>query len=182
MNIKKLFLLTIIAAVLYGVYPPACLAEPDDENLEFKVKAAYILNVMKFIDWETEKIAAGAPIKIALAGSDPVSDVLEKLSNNKIDGHSLIFERIDAKRIDSVKCHLLFIGRSEKPGLTEILKQLKGGRILTVSDIPDFARQGGIIGFIIVNERVKIEINLIEAKRAGLKIGAKLLEVAKVIK
>jgi len=181
MNITRLFLLTLIAAVSFVACPP-CLAQQDGESLEFKVKAAYILNIMKFIDWETKKLHADAPIKIALAGSDPINDVLEKLSNNKIGAHSLIIERIGVESIDSVKCHLLFIGRSEKPKLAEILKNLKGGSVLTVSDIPDFAKQGGIIGFVIVNERVKIEINMIEAKRAGLKIGAKLLEVAKVIK
>ena len=64
----------------------------------------------------------------------------------------------------------------------ELLKNVKGSRVVTVSDIPDFSRQGGIVGFAIENGRVKIEINVNESKRAGLKFGAKLLEVARLIK
>lgn len=151
-------------------------------GLEADVKAAYILNIMKFVDWEPSKNKAGEPIKLLVAGTDSVADVLEKISGAKIGDRPLAVVRITAEEIGASPCHLLYIGRSEKDRSEELLKPLKGSGVLTVSDIPDFARRGGIIGFIIENGRVRIEINVNESKRAGLKFGAKLLEVARLIK
>jgi len=160
---------------------PDCPAQPTSGNLESDVKAAYILNIMKFVDWQDGK-QTGGPLKIGIIGSDQISEVLEKLKNNKIGERTLFVEKIDESGIASCGCHLLYIGCSEKDRLDDILKKLKGSSILTVSDVPDFARKGGIAGFVIENDRVKIEINVNESKRAGLKIGAKLLEVARLIK
>lgn len=191
MNKKILYAKTLIsflapiifaALVLCCARPALCTAQPAGGSLEHDVKAAYVLNILKFVDWETEKLPAGAPIKIVLAGADPISDSLEKHADVKIGGRSLAVVKVAGDAGTFPECQLLYIARSEKTRLAELLKNLKGSHVLTVSDIPDFSRQGGIVGFAIENGRVKIEINVNESKRAGLKFGAKLLEVARLIK
>lgn len=178
--ILAIFLAAVFAALSGG--SALCPAQSAGGSLEHDVKAAYVLNILKFVDWETEKLPAGAPIKIVLAGSDPISDSLEKHADVKIGGRSLSVVKVAADAGTFPDCQLLYIARSEKTRLAELLKNLKGSRVLTVSDIPDFSKQGGIVGFAIEKGRVKIEINVNESKRAGLKFGAKLLEVARLIK
>ena len=191
MNKKNLYLKTfmsVLAPVIFawlalsGAVPALCLAQSAGASLEHDVKAAYVLNILKFVDWENEKLPADAPIKIALAGSDPISDSLEKHADVKIGGRPVEVVKAASGSGTLPDCHLLYIARSEKTRLVELLKNVKGSRVVTVSDIPDFSRQGGIVGFAIENGRVKIEINVNESKRAGLKFGAKLLEVARLIK
>lgn len=171
-----------VAAVLYCLVPLrySC-AQPSSGSLESDVKAAYILNVTKFVDWKTVNGAPDDPIKIGIVGSDPIGEVLSRLPYYKIAEHPLVVEKIDFEKISAANCHLLFIGKSEKDGFSEILKRLQGVSVLTVSDIPEFASKGGMVGFAIDDGRVKIEINVEKAKKAGLKIGAKLLEVARIV-
>jgi preprotein translocase subunit Sec61beta len=150
-------------------------------ELEAKVKAAYIYNFTKFIDWPgEEKVSAGEPIKICIIGSDPIRTTLGELANREAKGRPLKIMRVkDASSISP--CHLLFISRSEEPQLPLILQRLQGTRVLTVSDMPQFAQRGGMISFITEKERVKIEINPRVVRQSGLKVSAKLLEIARVV-
>jgi len=78
-------------------------------------------------------------------------------------------------------CHILFISRSERPRLEQILAHLQGRSVLTVSDLEDFARQGGVIRFVLVEDKVRLRINLEAAKAAGLTISSKLLRPAQIV-
>jgi hypothetical protein len=76
---------------------------------------------------------------------------------------------------------VLFVGRSELAHLPRILQQIRGTGVLTVSDIEDFARKGGIVGFFNQGGRVRLEINAVLARQAGLKLSAKLLEISRIV-
>ena len=90
-------------------------------------------------------------------------------------------EAIALKRLQDTasagSCHLLFIAESAQSRLRETLLGLRGSTTLTVSDIPEFARHGGMIGFIRRDRRIRLEINEFNARNAGLRISSKLLEV-----
>lgn len=148
-------------------------------ELEAKVKAAYIFNFMKFVDWPADEgNAPSAPLRICLLGSDPVGRILEGLANRQVKGRTL--KVISAREAAITSCHLLFISRSEQQRLPQIMQQLQGSAVLTVSDIPRFAERGGMIGFVTEGDRVKIEINPRSARQARLKLSAKLLEIARI--
>ena len=146
------------------------------------MKAAYIYNFTKFVYWDKRKAdTALSPTIIFVLGNDPVGDSLEDFSKDQTTGRTIIVNKIENETRAISDCHLIFIGVSEKQQLAAIFQQLRGADVLTVSDIPGFARHGGMIGFFIENGRVKIEIDLNAVNDAGLKISAKLLEIAKVI-
>lgn len=170
---------TLLVMGCMALVPGICRAGAGD--LEAKVKAAYIFNFTKFIDWPgEERVAGGEPIRICIVGNDPIRTLLGELSNREAKGRPLKVMRI--KDISALPpCHILFVSRSERPQLPLILERLQGMHVLTVSDMPQFAQQGGVISFVTENNRVKIEINQRAARQAGLKISAKLLEVAKVV-
>lgn len=150
-------------------------------DLENKVKSAYIYNFTKFVDWpEGEGGTGREPLRICIVGNDPIRTVLGELTNREANGRPLLVQRVkDLKTVGA--CSVAFISRSEEQQLPSILQRLHVVRTLTVSDISQFAQRGGMIGFVTEGGRVKLEINLRAIRQAGLKVSAKLLEVARVV-
>jgi len=176
-----LFLLVGSAAALTLAAPDSRAAE--SASLEYKVKAAYLYNFAKFVEWPAEKFPQPAsPIIIGVVGEDPFGDTLDETVKGKtVNGRSILIRRL-APGADLKQCHLLFISRSLKNSLASILAGLKSESVLTVSETDQFASRGGMIDLIIVDDSVKLEINLDTAERAGLKVSSKLSSVARVIK
>ncbi len=154
-----------------------------DDLLEAKVKTAYIFNLLPFAELPAEpEEARHLPIRIAVAGEDPVGSLLEELANAPMEGRGLKIERLPPATAPGPGVHLLFVSRSAEKHLPRLLQDLEGKSILTISDIPQFARRGGAIGFLKEGGRIRLEINLGTVKRLGWRIKAKLLEVARVIR
>jgi hypothetical protein len=176
---RWLQLLLFVLLLVYATLP--CFGQAGSD-LGARVKAAYIYNFTKFIYWDMGSgDALTGPITIFVLGTDPIGDLLEDFSKKQISDHPLIVKKIATETNDFSSCHLFFITQSAKQQLPSVFRRLLGTNILTVSDIPGFARLGGMIGFVIEDGRVKIEINLPAINNAGLKISAKLLEIAKIV-
>jgi len=154
----------------------------ESPTLEYQVKAAFLYNFAKFIEWPDEEFpAADSPLIIGIVGDDPFGSILDQTVRGKtINGHPLVLRRFVPGE-DFKQCHLLFISRSLKDSVESILAALKSESIVTVSEIENFARRGGMINLIVADESVKFEINLPAVERAGLKISSKLLSVARAV-
>lgn len=168
--------------------PALCMGKQTEKqienNVEARVKAAYLVKFTKFIYWDSRAANARSstsPIVISVLGSDPVGGLLDKFLQNQKSASPIIINRIGKDLNDLENCNLLFISKQEAARLPTIFKQLEGSNVVTVSDINNFARRGGMIGFVIDEDRVKLEINLDATNKAGLKISAKLLELSKII-
>lgn len=146
---------------------------------EYEVKAAYLYNFGRFVEWPPKSTPAGdTSFPICVLGHDPFGNTLDAaLAGETIDGRTLIAKRI-LKPQDAENCRILFISSSEEGQLTEILATLDRSAVLTVSDIPQFVSRGGIIQFNLVENRVRFEINLTSAERAGLTMSSQLLKLA----
>lgn len=79
-------------------------------------------------------------------------------------------------------CHIVFVPVSEKEQALRIVRGVKGSGVLTVGETDGFAMYGGIINLTIEQDKVRLEVNLPAAQRAGLKISSNLLNVAKIVK
>ncbi|MBF0408181.1 MAG: YfiR family protein [Candidatus Riflebacteria bacterium] len=173
------FILGFILAVFINMQLP-CLA---NEDLEAKIKAAYIYHFNQFIDWKFEsENDKQSPLKVCVIGKDPIGNLLNELSTTKVEGRPLHVEYNKKEPDEMPDCHILFISKSLEKQLSQILSKVQGKNILTVSDISDFAKRGGKIGFVKDSGKIKIEINLGNVKNDKYKINAKLLEVARIIK
>ena len=167
-----------LAIVLGGMLPFPSLAA--DDSLEYQVKAAFLLNFTKFIEWPEMAFAGSdSPIAICILGNDPFGGALDRLvEGESVSGRKVTVQRI--KRAPSSKsCQVLFAGASEKDALK--LLPVLGTGVLTVGEGDTFARDGGMIAFVIENRRVRFEINQTVAETAGLKLSARLLNVAKSV-
>jgi YfiR/HmsC-like len=154
---------------------PAQTAKP----AEYEVKAAYLYNFGKFVEWPSRGGAAQASsFEICLLGSDPFGPVLRAtLSDEKISGKTVSVKRLQSAA-DAPGCRVLFIGASEEHQLMQVLAALEGSTTLTVSDMPEFLRRGGMIQFVLDGKKVRFEINLATAQRAGLTLSSELLKLA----
>ncbi|MCC6549078.1 MAG: YfiR family protein [Ignavibacteriaceae bacterium] len=149
-------------------------------DTEAKVKAAFIFNFTRFITWKSDK--NDAPLRIVIFGSEKINAFLKAYVEEKNLSSQISVISVNTPPDGKENINLLFIDNSKERFSGEILRQLSGKNVLTVSDIEDFVLQGGIIGMYNEGGRIKLAINLSEANKSGLKISAKLLEVAKVIK
>ncbi|HOI42069.1 MAG TPA: YfiR family protein [Elusimicrobiales bacterium] len=166
---------------LLALFPAPAPAETGD--LEAGVKAAYIYNFTRFVEWEVPASTGAAPaaggFTVCALGEGPVTSALGALEGRKAGGSAIKVTRYrEAARLSS--CRILFISRSAEKGLERTLAALGPGT-LTVSDIPGFARKGGIIGFFMDDKKVRIEVDPRRAGEAGLKLSPRLLQVSKII-
>jgi YfiR/HmsC-like len=154
-------------------------AQAQEPN-EYQVKAAFLYNFAKFVDWPAESFAdSSAPLIIGVVGTDPFGRALDEAINGKsVSGRQLTVRRL--KWGQNLRgCHVLFISSSERQRLPQIMQSLRGSSVLTVGDVEEFIQQGGIINFILEASKVRFEINSRVADQAGLKISSKLLQLGK---
>lgn len=152
------------------------------KEIEYRFKAVYMLNFLQFVEWPDSVIKNDqSPIILSIVGDDPFGNILdETFHNEKFNGHPILLSRYQTVN-EAGKCHIMFIGSSEKNISKEILRRLNEASILTVSDLNDFGNQGGGIGFYLEKNKVRFEINLMALKQGELKASSKLLRLAKII-
>ena len=170
-----------------------------EEDKEYQIKAAFLYNFIKFVDWPKDKMPdVNEPIVVGIIGKDPFGNAIDIIKGEYVKDKKLVvrwfksFE--DSKKSDEKdkpgahreieairKCHMLFFCSSEKKGIKEIIKSLKGSHVLTVGDVNGFLESGGVINFIMENKKVRFEINIPAAKRAEIEIRSQLLRLAKRI-
>ena len=168
------FLAVAIASVLVG---PSCLHAQRSSPSEYEVKAAYLYDFGKFVTWPANA-ATGDEFPICVLGQDPFGATFDAtIAGETINGKKVVVNRI-AKPQEAVSCRILFISASEERQLKEILATLDKTSVLTVSDISQFTRRGGMIQFVIDANRVRFEVNVTTAERAGLTLSSQLLKVA----
>lgn len=157
-------------------------AETDDTNWrQQQVKIVY--NLSKFVDWPNATfLAENSAFQFCLLGEDPFQTALESLVDKPLRGHPIQFHAFaELTQLENNECQVLFISQSVANQLTAILAQLAQKPILTVSDITQFAEQGGVIGLIPTEGRVHFEINLAAARQHQLSIRAPLLQMASIV-
>ncbi len=146
---------------------------------EYEVKSAFIYNIINFIEWPIEHRLNGA-INLCVVGKNHFGTALDSFEYNTIGDQVFALKYVQSFQ-DIGDYNVVFICPSEKKRLKQILQTLDGTNILTIGDTKGFAQQGVIINFYIKEEKVRFEINVDAAKRANLKISAKLLRLAKIV-
>lgn len=172
---------TALALAVLPLLPCGVLAAPGGVT-ESDVKSAYIYNFIQLVDWPArESGPAAGPIKIFVIAGAPLWEALAELEGRQVNGRDIRVSSAAPANVPLADNHIVVLGGAAQAQFPEVMKKLEGADVLTVGDIPRFARKGGMIGFVTENGRVRIEINLRAARRAGLKVSGKLMEVARVI-
>ena len=150
---------------------------------EYQLKAVFLFNFAQFVKWPQQAFPDGqTPLVIGVLGDDPFGSYLdETVRGEKVSSHSLVIQRY--RRVEDIRtCHVLFISRSEAAQLPQIIARLQGRNILTVSDVENFAQRGGMIRFVTEENKIRLRINVDNARAAALTISSKLLRPATIEK
>jgi len=173
-----MILLALAKLLATGLLTGAAWASEFDE---YAVKAAYLYNFAKFVEWPPEAFAnEEAPLLICIAGANPFGDALDTLSGKTVASHPVEVRHLPAMTgLDP--CHIVFVGRAEHGRFKTVLAKLARLPILTVSDINDFAQVGGMIGLVEADQRIRFNINLAVTRQADLKLSSQLLKLATIV-
>lgn len=165
--------------VLLLMLAPAALRA---QSKEYQVKAAFLYNFAQFVNWpDTAFTNAQQPFQIGVLGENPFgADLKETVHGEEIHGRPVVIQ--ESKHAEGLaSCQIVFISKAEAGRLDEVVSKLGSKPVLTVSENPGFAQRGGVVNFYRDGGKIRFEINPDAAEKNGLKLGAQLLAVGKII-
>jgi hypothetical protein len=152
-----------------------------DVSKEYQLKAAFLFNFTKFVEWPAGRFADDtSPIVIGVLGRNPFEDKLANLVKDRlVNGRAIVVRSVTAAD-DPRTVHVLFVPGGEEP--TGSAPAWQNSAVLTVGESRAFAALGGNITFTQEGDKVRFEINLATAERDELKISAQLLKLATAVR
>lgn len=174
--LKKYFCITllIIASLATSIQPSSANNEYSDDE----IKAAFIYRILYFIEWPDKTIEKSKYINVCTVSDTPLTALKETLEKQSVNGRELRLIDIAKEQISADSCRMIFLPESENASFEQIISKTEKLPILTIGDIPKFAKYGGMIGFTKINDTIKLEINSQALLSSGFKIDPNLLEVA----
>jgi len=176
---KRVLLLATAILSLSAASPGAAQAPTANQ---FQIEAVFLFNFTQFVSWPASAFAGAAdPFVICVLGEDPFDGYLDDtVRGERVGERSLVVRRY--RHIEEIDvCHVLFISKSENSKLSQILVQLAGRGVLSVSDADHFGKRGGMVRFVVEQNRVRLRVNVEAAKAAGLTFSSKLLRVVDIV-
>jgi hypothetical protein len=179
---------TVLCALLliaagWVVLPGGISIAEEPPPSEYQVKAAFLINFPKYVDWPAEAFAeVNSPIVIAVLGETKVTGEIQKaIAGRTVNGRKIVLKRL-ASGQESGVCHILFVSAAEQQRSPNLLAKLNDANILTVGESDDFLERGGIINLARRDQKIALEVNLTGADKARIKVSSKLLGVASIVK
>jgi hypothetical protein len=152
------------------------------ESSEYLIKAGYVYNFAKLVEWPAAVARRGQPIVIGVMGNDAFAGVLDRAVNGKkIDDRPLLVRRLKNKNARDCGCQILFLAASEGAWANDVIQSQAASSVLTIGEVPDFANRGGIIALMLQDSKVRFKVNVDAAAQAGLSISSRLLALATVV-
>lgn len=164
--LTRCYILTVL--LLSNVYA--------DTESEQEIKAGFILNFAKYVTWPRSG-SASAPLVICVIAPSPLLAKISLLKYKKINARPVEVQVFNSEKTFN-SCDVLFLSEIETKQLERVLTIISSQPVLTVSDKPNFAQEGGMIGMKEQDNRLRFDINLAIAKKAGLTISSQLLGLA----
>lgn len=177
MIISKILFLLIIGFM--ACTPCVCAEEP--EFSEYEIKAGFIYNFAKFVEWPPEVSRdENKPLALCISGANPFGNSIAAINNKTVQNRRLETRALGRSR-DFKGCNIVFISSSEKEILPQLLEVLRNSPVLTIGDARDFAQNGVMINLVMDGNKVRFDINAESARRARISISSKLLKLARTI-
>jgi hypothetical protein len=171
---------TLAVLILVLLVTPNAHARPFNE---YQVKAVFVYNLTHFVTWPQDAFKTpDAPLVIGIFGPDPFNASLDQvLQGESYGSHPIVVKRLASlAELAENTCHLLYIAAAELSDWSRIRETLRSAPVLTVADTPTFCRQSGLVSLLTDKGRIKVEINLAEARLRNFKFSSKLLKVAAI--
>lgn len=169
-------------AIVWTLVAAQCLWAQGPKPTDYDVKAAYLYNFGRFVEWPASVTSNRDSFTLCVLGQDPFGPVLDTtLAGETIGGKGVAAKRISTPQ-EAASCQILFLSSAEESQLNKVIETLNKEAILTVSDMPQFSQRGGMIQFVLEGKKVRFEVNLAAVQRAGLTLSSELLKVATAVR
>jgi hypothetical protein len=176
------FCAALLVALLCGGLPAPGRAQTSAIEAEYQVKAAFLYKFLTFVEWPAGAFAgADDPIVIGVLGAEPMAEELSRVVASRTVGSRAVSVRRFGVGDPVSSLHVLFVGHAQGPRLPSIVAAAGGQALLTVSETEDGRAAAGMINFVVVDDKVRFDVVLHRAERAGLRISARLLSVARKV-
>ena len=172
----------VTLAALLALTGATVMGTQASSSVEYQVKAAFLLNFAKFIEWPSTVFQSEkTPIAVCVFGYDPFGSALDEIIRRQnVNSRELLARRIN-ELTELKTCQLVFVGEREEKHLPEILNSVKETSALLVGEGEDFAERGGCVQFFIENKRMRFAVNVDAVQRARLTVSSKLLALARIV-
>jgi hypothetical protein len=149
---------------------------------EYQVKAAFLFNFAKFVEWPPEALAAGDPIGICIVGNDAFAAVVkETVAGKKASSHGFVVRSVSTLPKDG-RCHMLFVSNTERARQSAILHGMEMLYVLSIGESDDFIASGGVINLTLKDARIGLQVSPQAAARLKVRISSKLLTLSDTAK
>lgn len=167
---------SILRAALLGamLVPGQSGADPISDSA---LKVAYVYHFLNLTRWPDQ----GGTLVFGIYGDSEVGRQLQATLPKKVGTREVVFQRIQANDPQPKACHAMFIPAAYQRDIPEILGKIGLHPTVSISDAPEFARGGGTIGFVVVGDKLRFDVNQRASASKGLQFSAKLLELARAI-
>jgi hypothetical protein len=172
-------LLLIAALFVSAAGPMRSQAQTQRWANEYELKSAFVYRLLSFVEWRWK--SADEHLIVGFAGDGPLGVALERFLSGKSIGSHPIQVSLLRRGADLRDCNVLVIGYRDASSNREALAQVKSSGVLTVGDGEGFARQGGVVAFVLTGSNVQLAINPHAADRSSIKLSSKLLNVATLV-
>lgn len=148
---------------------------------EVTLKGAFLFNFARFTEWPADSLPAQSTVSACVLGDRAVGDAFAKqVKGKQVSGRSINVTIVDGAS-PLPPCHLLYLSGVSRTRIGEIVSNLRESPVLTVSDVEEFTKRGGIIQFFVESGKMRFRINARSAKRARLMLSSRLLALAEVV-
>jgi hypothetical protein len=171
---RRLFSGAALVSVLLGFSPARALSAPAEE---YEVKAAFIYNFAKFVDWPA---SVGSKLRLCVVGKSPFGSALDDIKGRMVKERKLEVLQLDSAS-SLADCQMLFVSASEERNLDRIVARTRATDTLLISDSEGFARRGIMINLYVEEGKIRFEINLSAVRRSGLSVSSKLLSLGRLV-
>jgi hypothetical protein len=169
---------TALAGTSLGIALLASAASPPPQDIEYAVKAAFLYQFARFVEWPDSSAPASGPVRICIVGHDPFGDALDLATQDKrAAGRPLQVRRFRGLQ-DLKPCSIVFVAGADPVAAAAVALQLRGSASLLVGEAPGFAQNGGMIAFRVEGGIVRFDINEGAATTEGIRVSGRLLGLA----
>jgi hypothetical protein len=180
--LRTLILAGVVTAWLVsGSMAQARAQSLSPQEYENQVKATFIYNFSRFIEWPAGTFTRGRSfLTVCVLGNNPFGGALDSIKGKNVQGRKIEIERLtSSSKLDA--CQILFISSSEREHLKQILDTAKPLRILTISEMNQFTQAGGVVALAMRKDRIHFSVNLDAANETGVKISSTVLRLATIV-
>ena len=179
---RRVFTGLLLLALALGGTPYSIDGQATERADSREVKAVFLVNFLSFAEWPPAKLGpAGGHLTVAILGDPSFASLVERAAAGRmIGGRAIAVQAVDSAD-HAAGAHLLFIASSQARRLPAVLRAVADGTVLTVGDTDGFAQEGVAINLYTFDNRVRIEVNSTAAARAGVKLSASLMRLARIV-